>query len=152
MRALLTNARISPKKANLIAGLVRGKKVNDALTQLKFTAKKGAKILSKVIHSALSNAINTFEQKSENLVIKSLLITKGVSLKRGIPISRGRYHPLVKRNSNITVEIGVQAEEPLKKEEAKEKETKILEKKTVPKKEKNSKKTKKTNKAHEAIS
>jgi large subunit ribosomal protein L22 len=110
MKAILRNARISPKKMNLVAGLVRGKKAQDALAQLKFTPKKGAEILYKVISSAIANATNNFKQRKEGLYIKSILVTKGMTYKRGIPVSRGRYHPILKRNTHITVEVGM--EEP----------------------------------------
>lgn len=109
MKSSLKNARISPKKMNLVAGLVRGKSVNEALSQLKFTPKKGAEILYKVLQSAVSNATNNYNQKPENLVVKSILVTKGMTYKRGIPVSRGRYHPILKRNSNIVVEVGMEA-------------------------------------------
>ncbi|MDH5597207.1 MAG: 50S ribosomal protein L22, partial [Candidatus Peregrinibacteria bacterium] len=56
MKAVLRRIRISPKKANLVAGMVRGKKVPDALAILKFMPKKGAKLIYKVVHSAASNA------------------------------------------------------------------------------------------------
>ncbi|MDP3975695.1 MAG: 50S ribosomal protein L22 [bacterium] len=112
MKATLTNARISPRKANLVAGLVRGLKVNDALNQLRFTNKKAAGIIYKVITSAAANAVNNMAQDQEKLTIKSILVTKGSVLKRGLPVSRGRWHPLKKRNSNIVVEIGI--EDPTK--------------------------------------
>lgn len=110
MRSILRNARITPKKANLVAGMIVGKKAEEALTFLKFTPKKAARILYKVVHSAVSNAVNNFDQKKENLVIKKAHINKGFVLKRGLPISRGQWHPLLKRNSHITVEVGVVAE------------------------------------------
>jgi large subunit ribosomal protein L22 len=109
MKASLKNARISPKKINLIAGLVRGQKAQIALDRLMLTPKKGAKLLHKVVASAVANASNNLDQKIENLFIKSIIVNKGVTFKRGIPISRGRYHPILKRNSNVTVEIGVVA-------------------------------------------
>lgn len=121
MKAILKNARISPKKMNLVAGLVRGKKANDALAQLKFTPKKGAELLYKVLHSAMSNATNNFKQKKEELYIKSILVTKGMTYKRGIPVSRGRYHPILKRNCHVVIEVGLQ--EPLNTEEGEEKKT-----------------------------
>ena len=62
MKAFLKNIGISPKKANLVAGMVRGKMVETALTELKFTPKKGAGILYKVIASASANATNNFKQ------------------------------------------------------------------------------------------
>ncbi len=106
MKASITNVRISPKKANLVAGLIRGKKATEALAQLKFTPKKGADILFKLITSAVANA-TVKKQKKESLFIKALIVNKGVTYKRGIAVSRGRYHPLKKRNSNISVEMGI---------------------------------------------
>ncbi|MDP2691840.1 MAG: 50S ribosomal protein L22 [Candidatus Gracilibacteria bacterium] len=107
MRASLKNARISPKKMNLVAGLVRGKMATEALDQLRFTPKKGAQILAKVITSAVANATNNRAQDAEKLVIKSIIVNKGVTYKRGIAVSRGRYHPILKRNTNLSVEVAV---------------------------------------------
>ncbi len=106
MKAVLRTIRISPKKANLVAGTVRGKKVNDALALLKFMPKKGAKIIYKVVQSAASNAKNNFKQSIDDLEITKILVTKGPTLKRSLPISRGRMHPIRKRTSHITVEVG----------------------------------------------
>jgi len=107
MKSSIKNARISPKKLNLVAGLVRGEKAQDALNQLRFTPKKGAKILHKLITSAVANAKNNYDQNEENLFIKSILVTKGVTYKRGLPVSRGRYHPILKRNTNVIIEVGM---------------------------------------------
>lgn len=109
MKAVLRNVRISPKKANLIAGLVRGVKVDDALSQLKFTPKKAAGVLYKVIHSAAANAENNFKQNRDRLYVKEILVTKGPTMRRSVPISRGRMHPRLKRSANITVVIDVMA-------------------------------------------
>lgn len=107
MKSSIKNARISPKKLNLVAGLIRGEKAQDALNQLRFTSKKGAKILHKLITSAVANAKNNYDQSEENLFIKSILVTKGVTYKRGLPVSRGRYHPILKRNTNVVIEVGM---------------------------------------------
>ena len=107
MKSVLTNARISPKKINLIAGMIRGKKAEEALTMLKFTPKKAAQMLYKIISSALANATNNFGQKREDLYIKSIIVNKGITYKRGLAVSRGRYHRILKRNSNVTVEVGL---------------------------------------------
>jgi large subunit ribosomal protein L22 len=132
MKAVLRRIRISPKKANLVAGMVRGKKVNEALALLKFMPKKGAKTIYKVIHSAASNAKNNFKQNINDLFITKLLVTKGPTYKRSLPISRGRTHPIMKRTSHITVEVGVmeKAEPSKAKEKAKAKEEKPV-KKTI---------------------
>jgi len=108
MKAILKRARISPKKANLIAGLVRNKKVQEALDFLKFLPKKGAKILFKVIHSAKNNAENNFNQDTNKLIISKILVTKGTTYKRSIPASRGRVDPILKRTSHFTVELSAE--------------------------------------------
>lgn len=108
MKSIAKHIRISPKKANLVAGLVRNKKALDALNILKFTPKKAAKIVAKVIKSAVSNAENNFKQDPENLVITQILVTKGRTLKRNVPISRGRTHRILKRSSHIKVTVGIQ--------------------------------------------
>lgn len=120
MKAILRRIRISPKKANLIAGMVRGKKANEALSLLKFMPKKGAKILYKVVHSAASNAKNNFKQSIDDLVITKILVTKGPTYKRSMPISRGRVHPILKRTSHITVEVAPAEEKEAPKETKKE--------------------------------
>ncbi|MCD6109169.1 50S ribosomal protein L22 [bacterium] len=108
MKAIARNVRISPKKVNLVAGLVRRKNVKEALNILKFTPKKGAKILYKVLHSAVANAENNFKQKPDLLVIKEIIVTEGPTFKRSVPVSRGRVHPILKRNSHITVTVGLE--------------------------------------------
>ena len=144
MKAHLRRIRISPKKANLVAGMVRGKKVTDALDILKFMPKKGADILYKVVHSAASNAKNNFKQSIDELYITQILVTKGPTYKRSLPISRGRIHPIAKRTSHITVEVGLpegkEVKAPVKEEKAKKEEAekgekkKEVAKKAVPKK------------------
>jgi large subunit ribosomal protein L22 len=165
MKAILRTIRISPKKANLVAGMVRGKKVNEALPLLKFMPKKGADILYKVVLSAASNAKNNFKQNIDDLYITRLLVTKGPTYRRSLPISRGRVHPIDKRTSHITVEVGeLGGKKPAKSEASVEAEASVKKetKKTVtaPEKakkkgaarkeiKKSAKKTKKT-KANEA--
>lgn len=107
MKAHLRNIRITPKKTSIIAELVRGKKVTEALTILKFTPKKAAKFLYKVLKSAVANAENNFKQDKNNLIIKNLIVTEGPAYKRGKPASRGRWHPIIKRTSHITITLEV---------------------------------------------
>ena len=146
MKAVLRRIRISPKKANLVAGMVRGRKVNESLNLLKFMPKKGAKILYKVIHSAASNAKNNFKQSMDDLVVTKILVTKGPTYKRSLPISRGRVHPILKRTSHITVEVAP-AEEKVAAKEVKKEEKAVEPKKEVkakpPAKKKVEEKTKK---------
>lgn len=143
MKAILRRTRISPKKANLVAGTVRGKSVNEALALLKFMPKKGADVLYKVVHSAASNAKNNFKQTIDELVITKILVTPGPTYRRHLPISRGRVHPIRKRTSHITVEVGVpegkaQAKPEVKKEAPKKEDVK----KEAPKKVKKTSKSK----------
>lgn len=112
MKAILRKIRISPKKANLVAGMVRGKSVTQALEILEVMPKKGARLLYKVVHSAASNAKTNFKQSIEELYIQKILVTKGPTYKRSLPISRGRAHPILKRTAHITVEVGLPLERP----------------------------------------
>jgi large subunit ribosomal protein L22 len=107
MKAILRKIRISPDKANLVAGIVRGKKVTEALALLKFVPKKAAKILYKVVNSAAHNAKNNYKQNFDDLYITAIIVTKGPTFKRSIPTARGRALPIRKRTCHITVEVGV---------------------------------------------
>lgn len=107
MKSILRYTRISPKKANLIAGMVRRMDAKKAMDTLKFTNKKGADILYKVVASAVANAKNNFKQKEDHLIVEEIVVTKGPTLKRHVPVSRGRAHPILKRTSHITVKLGL---------------------------------------------
>jgi large subunit ribosomal protein L22 len=122
MKAILRSIRITPQKANLVAGMVRRKTAQESLDILKFTPKKAAKILHKLLNSAIANAVNNFKQDEKSLVIKEIVVTKGPTFKRGVPVSRGRVYPILKRTSNITITLEV-SEEPTPNKEAKKSET-----------------------------
>lgn len=79
----------------------------EALNFLKFAPKKGADILYKILFSAVKNAENNASQSVDTLSIQSLVITKGIVYKRGNPVGRGRMHPILKRTSNIKLELQV---------------------------------------------
>jgi large subunit ribosomal protein L22 len=110
MHAIAKNIRISSKKANLVAGLVRRKDVQDALDTLKFTQKKAAPLIAKVIASAAANAKDKMSQDISNLKIKEIIINEGFTLKRSVPISRGRTHPIRKRTAHIKVYLETKAD------------------------------------------
>lgn len=107
MKANGKNIRISPKKLRVIAEVIRGMSAAEALDFLKFAPKKWAGLLYKIVHSAVSNAVHNDNQKAEELVLDTLIITKGIVYKRGRPVSRGRMHPILKRTSNIRLELQV---------------------------------------------
>jgi len=90
----------------LIADLVRGKKVKDALATLKFVEKRAAEPFAKVIQSAAANAKDRGTESPENLTIKKVAVDKGVVHKRFMPRARGSASPINRRNSHITVELG----------------------------------------------
>ena len=110
MKATASTVRISPRKLNLIAKLVRNKDVTQALNILRFTPKKSAKLMYKVLNSAVANAENNFKQERDTLFIKEIIVTKAQTLKRSVPISRGRVYPILKRNAHLHILIGVKAE------------------------------------------
>ncbi len=107
MKAILRQIRIAPKKANLVAELARNHKAVEAVQILKFTPKRGAKILKKVIESAMANAKSNFKQNVNDLFIKEIIVTEGTTYKRSMPVSRGRSHPIMKRTSHITVKLAL---------------------------------------------
>lgn len=107
MKAYWKNIRISPKKLRVVAEVVRNRSAVWALDFLKFAPKKWADILYKVLHSAVSNAVNNDSQNIENLYVDQLVITKWLVYKRWQPISRWRTHSILKRTSNIRLELQV---------------------------------------------
>lgn len=105
MKASLYQIRISPKKVNVVAKLVRGKKAADAVAMLKFVPKRAAPILAKLIGSAMANAETNFKATKSDLVVSKVLVNEGVAMRRGTPASRGRWSPMKKRGSHIHVEV-----------------------------------------------
>ena len=107
-KAVLKLARVSPRKARLVADLVRGREVGEALEILTFTRKKSAKFIKDLIESAVANA--EFKAKRDNstldiddLVIKTIYVDGGPTLRRFRPRARGMATPVLKRTSHITV-------------------------------------------------
>lgn len=97
-------ARIAPRKARLIADMVRGLDVQDALNVLKFTPNRAAPMISKVLTSAVANA-NEAEANVELLVVSEVRIDEGPTMKRFRPKDRGRAHSILKRTSHIHVAV-----------------------------------------------
>lgn len=104
-RAIAKYVRISPLKVNYIAKEIRGKNVDEALAILKFTPKKGAKELEKVLKSAIANAENNFDLDRDNLYVKEAYANDGPTMKRWRPRSKGRAYPILKRSSHIGVVV-----------------------------------------------
>ncbi len=104
-KAVAKYIRISPQKARLVADVVRGMDVNTAMTTLRFMPKKGAKILKKVIESAVANADQTSTIDVDTLYVKKIFIDGGPMLKRFRPRAMGRATRILKRTSHITVVV-----------------------------------------------
>ena len=115
MKAIRRNLRISPKKVNLVASLVRGMPVENAINMLTFTPKRGARPMMELIKSAAANAVANFKQKRDTLFVQQIVVNEGSTFKRFNPVSRGRSHPILKRTSHIIVELGVQTAVTTKK-------------------------------------
>lgn len=107
MKSYIRNARISPRKMQVIAAIVRNMDAKQALDTLRFMPQKGALILYKGLHSAVANAEHNDMQDKNNLTIESLVVGKGIVYKRFNPVSRGRAHPIKKRTSNVSITLSV---------------------------------------------
>ena len=143
MKASLRNIRISPKKLNLVAELVRGETAEKAINLLTFTPKRGALPLKKLIQSAVANAENNFKQSRKSLVIKEIKVSQSFTLKRGVSGSRGRVEPMLKRTAHAHVYLEAAKTVPTAKTETKQPEAKKTASKTTKKTVTKSKTTKK---------
>jgi large subunit ribosomal protein L22 len=114
MKAVLKNYRQSPRKVRLIADVVRGQKVEKALSLLQFVEKRAALPFTKVISSALANAKDKGVDV-QGLIVKSVSVDKGETYKRFMPRARGSASKINKRNSHITVELGRKGDKVTKK-------------------------------------
>jgi large subunit ribosomal protein L22 len=105
--AKLSNYRQSPRKVRLMADLVRGKNVADALSQLQFVAKRSSAPITKLIQSALANAENLSIDRA-TLFVKEIRVDKGTTLHRWMPRARGQAKPIHKRSSHILITLHTQ--------------------------------------------
>jgi large subunit ribosomal protein L22 len=104
-RAVAKGVRLAPRKVSLVAALVRGRTVADALVILQHTPKRAARPVAKVIASAQANAVNTHGIDGKTLIIESLQVTAGPRLKRYKPAAHGRALPFQKKTSHISVVV-----------------------------------------------
>ncbi|MHC1726274.1 MAG: 50S ribosomal protein L22 [Syntrophobacteraceae bacterium] len=103
VRAVSKYLRVSAQKTRLVADMVRGKKVDEALTLLRFIPKKGGRLITKVLRSAMANAENTNAGDLEKMYIKTIMVDQGPRLKRFRPRAMGRATRIIKPSSHITV-------------------------------------------------
>ena len=102
-KAVARYVRVSPRKARLVMDQIRGKKVEEALTLLSFASQRAAKILIKLINSAVANAQQRSDIDVDRLYIEKIFADEGPILKRFRPRAMGRATRILKRTSHLTV-------------------------------------------------
>ena len=105
-KASLRSARLSAQKGRLVADLIRGKKVDQALNILNFSPKKGAVIIKKVLESAIANAEHNDGADIDELKVKSIYVEQGATLKRFSARAKGRGNRISKGTCHIYVTVG----------------------------------------------
>jgi large subunit ribosomal protein L22 len=102
VKAILSRTKTTPQKARLVASLIYGKNVNDAMNILQLTRKKAARIMQKVLKSALANAEENHKVLDvDDMFVKRVTVDQGVVMKRTMPRARGSADTIRKRSSNI---------------------------------------------------
>jgi large subunit ribosomal protein L22 len=119
--AKLGYLRIAPRKARLVADLIRGKKIEEAQTILNFTNRRAAQPLLKLLKQAIFNAKNKFQIEPSDLYISKITVDEGPKLKRWMPRARGRTFEIQKKTSHIILELDSKTEKILKKRRIKSK-------------------------------
>jgi large subunit ribosomal protein L22 len=104
-QAVLRNVRVSPRKVRLVADVVRGQNVNDAIRLLRIMNKRSAPMLQKLIESAIANAKDRATIDVDRLVVAETFVNQGKTLKRWLPRAQGRATQILKRASHITVRL-----------------------------------------------
>lgn len=104
--ATLRYARISPQKCRLMADLIRGKNVDEALRTLTYTPKKSARIVKKVLESAIANAEHNHGADIDELKVSNIEVNEAPMFRRYRARAKGRGARILKRNSHITIRVG----------------------------------------------
>ena len=97
--------KVSPQKLNLVAAMIRGKKVDKALADLTFSKKRIAHDVKKCLQSAIANAENNHSLDVDSLIVSEAWVGKNLIMKRGRPRARGRYGKILKPFSEITIVV-----------------------------------------------
>ncbi|WP_374489043.1 50S ribosomal protein L22 [Zoogloea sp.] len=105
-KAVLRGVRLSEQKGRLVADLIRGKSVEQALNILAFSPKKGAKIIKKVVESAIANAEHNDGADIDTLRVKTIYVEQGMTLKRFTARAKGRGNRISKPTCHIYVTVG----------------------------------------------
>jgi len=110
--ATLRRAMVSPQKARLIADMIRGKGINEAVSILDFSPQKSARIFKKLLLSAVANVEDRMDQfddyiNIDDLKVSTVFVNEGMRLKRIMPRAKGRADRIVKRTSHVTIAVSV---------------------------------------------
>jgi large subunit ribosomal protein L22 len=105
-KAILRSVRLSDQKGRLVADLIRGKKVDQALNILAFNSKKGAAIIKRVLESAIANAEHNDGADIDELIVKTIYVEKAAVLKRFTARAKGRGDRISKQSCHIYVTVG----------------------------------------------
>ena len=104
-KAMVRQVRISPNKVRQVLALIRRKKAEEAVTILRFSQQKAARVIYKVLQSAIANAEHNYGMDIDKLRVQAAYADQGPSMKRFRPASMGRAHPYVHRTSHVTVTV-----------------------------------------------
>ncbi|EFR43183.1 50S ribosomal protein L22 [Dialister micraerophilus] len=105
VQAIARNIRISPRKVRVVADLIRGKNVGEAINILRHTPKAASSVIEKALKSAMANAENNNNMNIDNLYVSTIFVDAGPVLKRVHPRSRGQAFAIMKRTSILTVKV-----------------------------------------------
>jgi large subunit ribosomal protein L22 len=104
-KAMVRQIRISPTKVRQVLALIRGKKAGEAMTILRFSPQKAARVVFKVLQSAIANAEHNYGMDTDRLYVLTACADRGTVMKRFRPASMGRAHPYVHHTSHVTVTV-----------------------------------------------
>ena len=111
VRAVAKNTGVSPRKVRPLVDMIRGKKVDNALTMLRFAPTPTARVVAKVVKSAAANVENNFQMSPPDLKIVNIYVDEARTMKRFRARARGRASTILKRSSHITVIVAEQGED-----------------------------------------
>jgi large subunit ribosomal protein L22 len=106
-KAILRRFRESPRKVRAVADMIRGRSVDDAISILRLQQRKAARMLSKVLDSAIANATENEKADAEKLFVTNVFIDGGPTQRRWMARSMGRANRLISRTSHVTIEVDV---------------------------------------------
>ncbi|MCD6500216.1 MAG: 50S ribosomal protein L22 [Deltaproteobacteria bacterium] len=106
-RATLRHVRMAPRKLRVVADMVRGRPVEEAVSLLTFTRRAAAPVIRKLLVSAVANAEQDGEMNTDDLVVRTIMVDQGPTMKRWRPRAQGRAFRINKKTSHVTVELDI---------------------------------------------